>query len=329
MKYFLTGATGFIGKELAKKLLDRGDTIHALVRSPEKGKEIEHKNLHLFPGDVTNPESIEIAIQGCDFVFHLAGYAKPWSKDKSLPEKINIDGTRNVLEAAMRYKIKRVVFTSTAGVLKPSEKNEIVDENSPNPDSYLTDYERTKREAELLCGQYVNKGLDIVLVNPSRVYGPGELSKSNSVTTIIKKYSEGKWRVIPGSGAEIGNYVFISDIVNGHLIAMEKGQPGERYILGGTNASFLHFFEILSQQTGRKLRLFHLPLWVMTAASKTMLFIAENMGGEPLITPQWVKRYNQDRILSSEKAVNQLGYSITPLEKGIGKTLDWLQKGKA
>ncbi|NQU86458.1 MAG: NAD-dependent epimerase/dehydratase family protein [Mariniphaga sp.] len=328
MKYFLTGATGFIGKELAKQFLQKGEIVHALVRSPEKAQQIDHKNLRLFQGDITNKESIQKAMVGCDYVFHLAGYAKPWSKDKNIPFEINVKGTINVLEAALQNNIKRVIFTSTAGILKPSDIDEATDENSPNPESYLTAYEETKMEAERRCSHFMKKGLEIVIVNPSRVYGPGLLSKSNSVTTIIKKYNEGKWRFLPGDGSEIGNYVFIDDIVSGLKLALEKGQPGERYILGGTNISFNDFFNVLSEETGNYHRLFKLPLCIMMLVSRIMLLLANNFGIEPLITPQWVKRYSQNRVLSSKKAINKLGYSITPINEGIRKTLIWLKTEK-
>ena len=328
MRYFLTGATGFIGQELAKQLLSRGDTVHALVRSPEKARQITGENLKLFPGDVNNPEVIDKAIAGCDYVFHLAGYARPWSRDKNLPHRINVEGTGNVLEAALNHKVRKLVFTSTAGTLKPSEKNECVDENSLLPENYLTSYEQTKREAEKLCLDYTAKGLDVVIVNPTRVYGPGLLSKSNSVTTIIKQYQEGRWHFIPGTGNETGNYVFIDDIVSGHLLALQRGKPGESYILGGDNVSFNQFFTVLSEESGKKPRLFKLPLPFLILVSALMLFLANEACIEPVITPGWVKRYNQNRALSSRKAIQDLGYTATPLHSGIRKTLEWLKSNK-
>jgi farnesol dehydrogenase len=326
MKYFLTGATGFIGAELAKILLSEGHTIHALVRSPERAKNIEHPNLKLFKGDVTNLADVEESMAGCDYAFHLAGYAKPWSKDKNVPYEINVKSTEVILEASLKCGIKRLVFTSTAGTLKPSDTDELIDENSPVPASYLTDYEQTKRQAELRCFDYVAKGLDVVIVNPTRVYGPGLLSKSNSVTTIINQYSKGKWHILPGNGNDIGNYVFVSDVVEGHLLALKNGRSGERYILGGENSSFANFFTILSQVTGKSHKLYNLPLGAMMLASRGMMLSNSLFGTEPLITPQWVKRYYQNRVISSDKAVAMLGYKITPLAEGMKKTLDWLNQ---
>lgn len=328
MKYFLTGATGFIGAELAKILLNEGHVVHALVRSPERASHLAHPNLKLFKGEITNPADVDKTMAGCDFVLHLAGYAKPWSKDPNIPYEINVKATEIILEAAFKNQVKKFVYTSTAGTLKPSDTDEVIDENSPNPESYLTEYERTKRLAEILCLEYVRKGLDVVIVNPSRVYGPGLLSKSNSVTTIIQQYSKGKWHVLPGNGMDIGNYVFVGDVVAGHLLALKNGQAGERYILGGENSTFSHFFEILTQVTGKKYKLYKLPLWLMMLAAKTMMLASALFGTEPLITPQWVKRYNQNRVISSAKAVKQLNYKITSLDEGIKKTLNWLNQQK-
>ncbi len=189
----------------------------------------------------------------------------------------------------------------------------------------MTDYETTKQECEHLCFEFCNKGLDVVIVNPPRVFGPGFLSKSNSVTLLIKKYIKGTWRIIPGTGKQIGNYAYIGDVVNGHILAMENGTPGEKYILGGTNISYNDFFELLAEVSGKKYKLFHLPFPIMLRVSKFELFMAETFGKPPLITPPWIKRYLQNRLLSSQKAVNELNYTITPLDEAIAKTIKWLK----
>jgi farnesol dehydrogenase len=165
----------------------------------------------------------------------------------------------------------------------------------------------------------------VVIVNPPRLYGPGLLNKSNSVTILIKKYLKGTWRIIPGTGNAIGNYVFIDDVVNGHILAMKNGISGERYILGGENISFNGFFNSLSKVSGKKYMLFHLPFPVILAISKIEFFLAEKFGKKPLITPPWAKRYLQNRPVSSKKAIAHLKYSITPLNEGIRKTIEWLK----
>lgn len=328
MKYFVTGATGFIGHELVKSLLEKGNKVNALVRSV-KGFDLSgSENLSVFKGDLSDTEIIEKSMEGCEGVFHLAGYADIWSKNKNTPYEVNVEGTRNILEAALKSKIKKVVFTSSAGTLRPSSLMEMIDETADQPKEFLTDYEQTKFRAEKLCQTYNKNGLDIVIVNPARVYGPGLMGKSNSVTKIIKLYVEGKWRIIPGDGNFIGNYVFIDDVVNGHIKAMESGRKGEKYILGGENVSFSQLMEKIARVSGENHSLIKIPVFPILLFSRISLFLADKLMIKPVITPVWVKRYLQNRILSSKKAEIHLKYKITPLETGIDLTIRWLKNLK-
>ena len=323
MNILITGATGFIGTRLTQKLTEDGHIVHALYRSEEKAKAIEHRNVNLFKGDITDYRSVECAIRSCEAVFHMAAYARAWAKESDTFNRINVQGTKNVLDAALREGVRKMVFTSTAGVLGPST-NKIVSENTERKTSYFSEYEATKALAEEKIHEYISKGLDIVIVNPTRVYGPGILSGSNGVTKIIKLYGEGKFRCIPGDGKSIGNYVYVDDVVEGHILAFEKGRLGERYILGGQNISFNSFFEQLAGLTGRKLRMIKLTLPLMLGVSYLFWLRTKIFGIPPLITPNWVKRFLHNWEVSSDKAIEELGYQITPLDKGLQKTLDWL-----
>ena len=325
MKCFVTGATGFIGNNLVNKLISKGYEVNVLVRSTKAKKLFKNEKITVFTGDLHNTEIIDKAMKSCDVVFHMAAYANIWSKDKTLAFRTNVLGTKNILEAALKNEIKKVVFTSSAATLPPSKEKEDVDESFPLPAIYLTDYEITKKEAEQLCIDYYKKGLDVVVVKPPRVFGLGYLNKSNSVTIMIKYYLKGTWRIIPGDGSQIGSYVFIDDIVQGHLLAMQKGTPGENYILGGNNVSYNEFFNILAKVSGKKQFMVHFPLPLMMGISKFEFFMAETFGKKPLITPPWVKRYLQNRPLSSQKSIKELTYAITPLPEAIQKTIDWLK----
>jgi farnesol dehydrogenase len=328
MKCFVTGATGFIGSNLVKKLLTDGNKVHILSRSQDAEKLFDKKDITIFNGDLLDTKMIDKAMKGCDIVFHMAAYANIWSKDKTLAFKTNVQGTQNILDAALKNKIKKVVFTSSAATLPPSKEKEEVDESFPQPETYLTDYEITKREAETLCVDYCKKGLDVVIVNPTRVFGPGFLNKSNSVTIMIKNYVKGIWRIIPGDGSQIGNYVYIDDVIKGHIMAMQKGTPGEKYILGGTNASYNDFFKVLAQVTKKNYSMIHFPFSIMLFISRFELFMAEKFNKKPLITPPWVKRYLQNRPVSSKKSMDELTYTITPLPEAMQKTIQWLQTNK-
>jgi nucleoside-diphosphate-sugar epimerase len=327
MKIFISGATGFIGSNLAMKLANRGHIIHALYRNIEKIKEIQNSNIKFFKGDITDYDSLKKAIDGCEQIFHVAAFTEVWAKEKKTIYNLNVKATENILDLALKLGIKKMVVTSTAGVLGPSIQG-IVNEETKKSVDYFLEYEKTKAIAEEKVKEYVAKGLDCVIVNPTRVYGPGLLSKSNSVTIMIKSFSEGKWRIIPGNGKSIGNYVFIDDIVDGQILAMEKGKSGERYILGGSNISYIEFFKILKEQTGQKHLMIKLPLILMLTVANAMMLITKVFGVKPLITTALVKKFNYNWNVSSEKAIIELGYKPVTFAEGAKKTLEWLKSGK-
>jgi NAD+-dependent farnesol dehydrogenase len=328
MKYFITGATGFIGMELTRQLAKEGNEIHLLVRSPEKAMSLNLPGVSIFQGDISNLESIEKAMLGCTHVFHLAAYAKPTAKDLSVFHEVNVEGTRKILEACVKLGIERVVFTSTAGTFDITGPENEATESSKRPENYYTEYAKTKRQAELLCLEYFEKGLDIITVFPTRVFGPGILNESNSLTKIASRYQKGKWRIIPGNGKTFGNYVFVDDVVNGLILAMNKACKGESYILGGENATFNELFNTIKMASGKKYRLFNMPYPVLWFASVIMKVSGIVFRKPAALSPAWVKRYLQHRRLSSQKAEKVLGYTITPLFIGFEKTYTWLRTGK-
>lgn len=325
MKIFVTGATGYIGNNLAKKLADEGNIIHALCRN-EHTKVLSHPNIKIFKGDITDKSSIENAIKDCEQVYHLAAYARVWAKNMSTFYKLNVDGLRNVLDAARNSSVQKIVFTSTAGTLGPSGSRPVKEDDARIGEPF-TDYEISKTQAENLCREYCNKyDMHIVTVNPPRIYGPGIITESNAVTRLIKLYMAGKWKFIPGDGKRTGSYVYIDDIVNGHILAMQKGRNGERYILAGVNASYNEFFDLLAKATGKKISLIKLPVWLMMIAGNAMQLYTNITGKPPLLTPRWIKKYYHDWSLSSEKAQRELGYNYISLEEGLQKTVDWLKQ---
>ena len=320
MKTFITGATGFIGANLCLKLAESGQIVHALYRSERKASILKHKNIRTCKGDLLDPSSLLSGMEDCDQVYHLGAFAQVWSRDPDMYRTVNVDGTKNVLDAAVRLGVKSVVVTSTAGVFGPS-KDVPSKENSVRTEDFFTDYAASKYAMESSVMDYVGKGIHIVIVNPTRVYGPGLLSQANSVTKIMDRYITGKWRILPGDGSKIGNYAYIDDVVNGHLLAMEKGRPGERYILGGEDASYTEFFRTLAEISGKNFKMFKIPQFVMTGFASVFLLSAKVFGSTPLITPSWTKRYLQDWSVSSQKAEREMGYTITPMREGLQKTM--------
>jgi farnesol dehydrogenase len=324
MKVFVTGATGFIGIQLVKRLVEEGHTVHALYRSESKGDRIRHPRVILFKGDIMEKSSLELAMKGCREAYHTAAFAGVWAKDPEKVRRLNVEGALNVIEAAGHQALRRVVVTSTAGILGPSE-NEAVDESSPAPASFFTEYEVSKFILEQHLLGRTDKEPEIVIVNPTRVYGPGYLSESNGVTRMIKQYMEGHWRIIPGDGKSLGNYVFVEDVVTGHLLAMESGKPGERYVLGGDNISYNQLFDFVREASGIHKRLFRIPLWIMMVVAHLMKAASRVTGLPPLIVPNLVRKFNHNWIVSSMKAADHLGYHPISARSGIQQTVEWIK----
>jgi nucleoside-diphosphate-sugar epimerase len=327
MRVFVTGSTGFIGSRLVAKLAREEHLVHALYRSEKKIPPGLSCNIKLFKGDLTDKESLEKAIQGCEAVIHMAAFAGVWHRDEREIYRLNVDSTRTILEIAAKSGVKRCLVTSTAGVFGPSENN-ILSENSPGPAGYFTPYERSKALMEKEVGKLVQSGQDIVMVNPTRLYGPGPLNDANSVTRLVKMYCEGKWHILPGNGESVGNYVYVDDVVDGHLLALEKGHSGERYILGGENVSYKDFFLLIDKLTGRHHWLVKFPLPFMLGAADLMISFARITGIPPMITPELVRKYNHHWKLSTEKAQSELGYHPLSLTQGLAATIQWLNKTK-
>jgi farnesol dehydrogenase len=324
MNIFITGATGFIGSRLAMRLASEGNIIHALYRSEIKSDIILHPNIILFKGDLLDIPSLYNAIQGCEQVYHIAAFAKVYDKNPSRIYRLNIEGTVNVINSGIRAGVKKFVCTSTAGVFGPSGKNNIVDESSPKPIKYFTDYESSKAILEKVLHTLSKSGISIVITNPTRVYGPGLLSESNGVTRMIKSYIQGRWHTIPGTGNSSGNYVHVEDVVTGHILAMNKGVSGENYILGGSNVSYNDLFEKLAIISNKKHRMIHIPIWLMLLVSHGMLSLTKMTGSDPLITPSLVKKFVNDWNVSSAKAIKDFGYNPMSLHEGLTNTLEWL-----
>jgi farnesol dehydrogenase len=260
----------------------------------------------------------------CHTAYHTAAFAGVWSKDPEQVFRLNVDGAMNVIEVARKLGMHRLVITSTAGILGPSQKDP-VDESTPPPTSFFTLYEESKFQLEQKLLGRKDGNPEVVIVNPTRVYGPGYLSESNGVTRMIKQYVEGSWRLIPGDGQSLGNYVYVEDVVSGHLLAMQKGKAGERYVLGGENISYLQLFDCIRNASGLKHRLFKVPLWLMLTVAGLMQGISAITGRPPLIVPNLVRKFSHHWIVSSQKAKRELGYEARNAEEGIKQTVQWIQ----
>ncbi len=322
---FVTGSTGFIGTKLVNELVRKGHTVHALARSTSNRSGLEHERIKIMEHDIHNHESLAEGMKGCTQVYHLAAYAKNWAPDKQIFHKMNVGGLRNVFRAAQLAGVQRMVFTSTIVTFGPTKPGIVGDETMPRiTQHYYTEYEETKAIAEREALQYAADGFPVMIVNPTRVYGPGKLTEGNSVSLMIDQYDRGKVPVLLNKGKNIGNYVFVDDLVQGHILAMEKGKIGERYILGGENISLEQVYRTVDAVSGKKHFQMSLPPAIAMLYAKQEQLKAEWLRMYPQITPGWVETFLQDWVYSCGKAERELGYTITPFKEGIRRTYEWI-----
>ncbi len=322
---FVTGATGFIGTKLVNELIRQGHTVHALTRASSNRDGLIHERIKLVQGDIMNPDSLLAGMKGCTHVFHLAAYAKNWAPDPKIFYSQNVVGMRNVFDAAWKNHVERVVFTSTIVTFGPTPPGIVGDETMTRiTEKYYTEYEETKAIAEQEALKMAGVGFPVVIVNPTRVYGPGKLTEGNSVSLMIDQYDRGKVPILLNKGINIGNYALVDDLVQGHILAMEHGRPSERYILGGENASLIKFFALVDDVSGKRHFQINLLPKVGLTYGSIQKFAAKTFGIYPQITTGWVDTFLQDWAYSCGKAERELGYTFTPLREGIRLTYRWI-----
>ena len=324
MKIFITGATGYVGQKLLLEALHRGYTVHALVRDLNSKDIPAHPQLTLFKGDITDKETILTAMKGCESVLHTAAIAKLRIHDPKLFYTVNVEGTRNVLDAAKEVGVKKFVLTSTGAVIGPSGKHPMT-EDDPRVLTLENDYEVTKHLAEELVREYNKRGLPTNIVAISRVYGPGLFTTGKAVNRILVKIMKNGMAFAPVKGDVVANYVFIDDVVKGHFLVLERGRAGEKYIIGGENISYDAFFRAICRNAPKKIRVFRTPKALLMIWGFLHMMAYSIAGKQTNISPRTIRRIFQNRALSSEKAIREFGYSITPFDEGIRTTILHLQ----
>ncbi len=308
MKYFVTGATGFLGNVLARQLRAAGHEVHASVRNPEKAGELQAIGVKLFKGDVTNKESMREAMTGVDGVYHVAGWYKIGTRDKSDGELVNVHGTHNVLELMQELKIPQGVYTSTLAI-NSDTKGRLVDENYRFTGRHLSEYDRTKAVAHDIAKEFISGGLPLVIVMPGAIYGPGDTSTLR--TNIVSLLKE-QLPMIPSQTALC--WAHVEDIAQGHILGMEKGKIGESYIIAGEPFKVADAF-LLAAEISRK----RAPMVVPFQIVKLISVLARPLDG---ILPE---SYTSEglRIVSgvtylgaNSKARRELGYDPRPFRVG-------------
>ena len=324
MKIFVTGSTGYIGQKLALAAAEKGWTVHALVRNLNSKFIPVHPNIILFKGDIKNKMSIEKAMKGCVYVFHTAAFTKEGDDQNPEFEKVNVQGTQNVLHVALSEKIQRFVFTGSCSVYGPSDQWPISEENEDKIKP-TTSYALSKYKAEKLVKEFTKKGLWSVIVFPTRIYGPGNFTEGNPITRLINNISKNKISFFPYSPGIKGNYAFVDDVVNGHFLALEKGFSGEKYFLGGEHLTYKKFFTEIRRLSASKTILIPVPKWILKLFVRIYYMFLRFLGKKPRVSPKHIDRIWENRLFSNQKAKDCLGFTTTSFEIGIQKTVSFLK----
>jgi dihydroflavonol-4-reductase len=312
----VTGASGFLGWHIARLLAERGHHVKALVRSEARLKEIEAESVS---GDLRDQASLERAVAGCGVVFHVAADYRLWTRDPDAMYQSNVEGTRNLLEAARSAGVERVVYTSTVGCIGiPS--GGIGDEDSPVGLEDMTGpYKRTKFLAEQVALGFARESFPVVIVNPTAPVGDHDW-KPTPTGKMIVDFLAGKMPAFLDTGL---NVVDAADTALGHVLALERGRPGERYILGCRNMTLQQIFEELARISGRRAPKVRIPYAVAYAAGVATTAWASITGHEPRAPLDAVRMARKKMWVSTAKAERELGFRPGPAEQALGKAARW------
>src|SRR5579883_2705862 len=312
----VTGASGFLGWHVARLLIERGYSVRALVRPGSRISELEAEPV---TGDLRDPESLSRAVAGCGLVFHVAADYRLWAKDPRELYRSNLDGTRNLLEAARRAGVERVVYTSTVGCIGvPHDRPG--DEDTPvSLGDMAGDYKRSKFLAEQAALEFARGGFPVVIVNPTAPVGDHDV-KPTPTGQIIADYLEGRMPAFIDTGL---NIVDVRDVAVGHLQALERGRMGERYILGSENLSLAQILEILARITGRKAPAVRLPYAVAYCAGICSTAWAEVTGAPPRVPIDAVRMARKKMWVRHAKAGRELGFDPGPAEGALRRADQW------
>ena len=315
----ITGATGFVGWHVARKLLDRACSVRALARDPKRLRELD--GVEAVQGDLRDPASLERAAQGCSVVYHVAADYRLWAPDPEEMFRSNVAGTRCMLEAARKAGVERVVYTSTVGCVG-MPAGESGDETTPvSIEEMSGPYKRSKFLAEQIALEFAGKGFPVVIVNPTAPVGDHDF-KPTPTGKIVVDFLRGAMPAYLDTGL---NLVDVQDVAEGHLLACERGKVGERYILGAENMTLQQIFEKLGALTGRKAPAMRIPYAVAYAAGVASTAWARVAGGEPRAPLDGVKMARKKMWVKHDKAARELGYRPGPAREALQRAVNWFQ----
>lgn len=329
MRTLVTGATGFVGSHVAKQLAAQGADLRLLVRKTSNLANIAQLKADHVTGDITDPASLQRAMQDCEFVFHVAADYRLWTPDRTGKEMYdaNVGGTRNIIAAAQAAGVRRVIYCSsvaTMGFEHAGKGAKPVTESDPvSLAEMIGHYKRSKFMAEQLALEAGKSGANVVVVNPTTPVGEQDI-KPTPTGRIILDFLKGNFPAYVDTGLNLAD---VTEVANGHVLAMERAVPGERYILGGVDLTLKQLLDKLAAITGLKSPTTKVPHAVaMGFAVFDEFFTGRIRGKEPRATVDAVRMGRKKMFASSAKAERELGYKIVPVEPALRRAVDWFKQ---
>jgi len=340
----LTGATGYLGSQIARELIARGMPFRALVRDPARlefdlrNSKLETRNwdaqagdpkietrlsapaYEVVIGDLLHLYALNRALRGVKQVIHTAALVKMWVRDRRDFRRVNVEGLKLLLQASSDVGVERIVYTSSFIALGPSADVNAA-EGLRHRGPYSNEYEETKAQALEWLRQEGLHRFPVVVLLPGVIYGPGPRTEGNLMGGMIDQYLSGRFPGLLGSGEQRWSFALNADVVAAHLAALEDAKAGEEYVLGGDNRALNEFFRLLAQFSKADHRVRHLPVWAGKTIGAVEITRARLFGHQPRVTPGVAEIFKHDWVYSSAKAIRDLGYRVTPLEEGLAKTL--------
>ncbi len=328
MRIFLTGGNGFFGSRLVDRLARGGG--HELVLLVRQGRESNvprHSGVSTVSGDITEPSSYQAALDSCDAVIHSAAVVSTWARDRTLFDRVNVQGTLDLIEKATARGVSKILYVSSFLALPPSPDGAPLDEKTPvERSTHYNDYERTKYTANIRVARLAEQGAPVVTLYPTVMFGPGPRTEGNLVVNMVIDHMRGRLPARLGDGTQTWNFVFVEDVVNGVVQALEKAEPGERFILGGENVTLAAFFDMMGQVTGKKPPRLALPWPVARVVGAAEELLAWLTGRMPQTTRGAIDLFQLDWAFSSALAGTRLGYAPRAFRDGLESTVQWIRR---
>ncbi|MEM1366911.1 MAG: hopanoid-associated sugar epimerase [Cyanobacteria bacterium P01_H01_bin.15] len=321
IKAFVTGGTGFVGAQLVRSLLAQNFEVRALVRETSDLQNLAGLRVETVFGDLRDPE-IAGQLQGCQVLFHCAAHYSLWRRDRKAVYESNVLGTQNLLGAAQKAGIERTVHTSSvAAIGTPNTGAAVTETYQSPPEKLISAYKQSKYYAEQVAWSAIQQGQDIIIVNPTTPIGPRDV-KPTPTGDIILRFLRRQMPAYVDTGL---NFIDVRDVATGHLLALERGRTGERYILGNQNLTLQQFLAMLADLTGLSAPTWQVPLWLPLTVAWLEEWVLASLGKSPSVPFDGVRMSSQKMFYDPRKAIQELGLPQSPIKQAAQDAIAWFQ----